>query len=115
CFHWACLHVFFFLAALPDFSPPLFPYPTLFRSLARMDSAGRAPEKDRGRKPHRAVRPGPFASRAILDRSRRAHARLFQAPGRCGDRKSTRPNSSHGSISYAVFCLKKKTILNVFE
>src|SRR5438128_7626771 len=26
----------------------------------------------------------------------------------CGDRKSTRLNSSHGSISYAVFCLKKK-------
>src|SRR5207245_8700448 len=28
-----------------------------------------------------------------------------------GDRKSTRLNSSHGSISYAVFCLKKKTII----
>src|SRR5207245_8823255 len=28
--------------------------------------------------------------------------------GRCRDRKSTRLNSSHGSISYAVFCLKKK-------
>src|SRR3989337_2378399 len=29
----------------------------------------------------------------------------------CADRKSTRLNSSHGSISYAVFCLKKKTQL----
>src|SRR3989337_3512140 len=29
-------------------------------------------------------------------------------PGPCRDRKSTRLNSSHGSISYAVFCLKKK-------
>src|SRR3989337_3580680 len=29
-------------------------------------------------------------------------------PSRAGDRKSTRLNSSHGSISYAVFCLKKK-------
>src|SRR3989337_3649724 len=28
----------------------------------------------------------------------------------CGDRKSTRLNSSHGSISYAVFCLKKKKL-----
>src|SRR5207249_11249977 len=28
----------------------------------------------------------------------------------CGDRKSTRLNSSHVSISYAVFCLKKKTL-----
>src|ERR1035441_1827511 len=31
------------------------------------------------------------------------------APGRCPDRKSTRLNSSHLGISYAVFCLKKKT------
>src|SRR5438128_8763664 len=31
-------------------------------------------------------------------------------PGWCQDRKSTRLNSSHGSISYAVFCLKKKKI-----
>src|SRR5690348_17621095 len=31
-------------------------------------------------------------------------------PGRRGDRKSTRLNSSHPSISYAVFCLKKKII-----
>src|SRR3989337_3492872 len=30
------------------------------------------------------------------------------APTECKDRKSTRLNSSHGSISYAVFCLKKK-------
>src|SRR5207245_11588182 len=32
-----------------------------------------------------------------------------------GDRKSTRLNSSHGSISYAVFCLKKKKIQNTTE
>src|SRR2546421_6839112 len=31
------------------------------------------------------------------------------SPGRSGDRKSTRLNSSHDQISYAVFCLKKKT------
>src|SRR2546427_12459356 len=31
-----------------------------------------------------------------------------QHPGRVGDRKSTRLNSSHSQISYAVFCLKKK-------
>src|SRR3712207_7987452 len=30
-------------------------------------------------------------------------------PHACGDRKSTRLNSSHANISYAVFCLKKKT------
>src|ERR1041385_9297113 len=43
-------------------------------------------------------------SRACPCPSRRA-ARAFR-----GDRKSTRLNSSHGYISYAVFCLKKKTI-----
>src|SRR5438309_10840794 len=34
--------------------------------------------------------------------------RIFAAEGVLGDRKSTRLNSSHSSISYAVFCLKKK-------
>src|SRR2546430_5364721 len=33
----------------------------------------------------------------------------------CGDRKSTRLNSSHSQISYAVFCLKKKKICNFFK
>src|SRR5207245_6790588 len=36
-------------------------------------------------------------------------AGFFRLPARSIDRKSTRLNSSHGSISYAVFCLKKKT------
>src|SRR2546422_2860449 len=35
-------------------------------------------------------------------------SRAFREPAREGDRKSTRLNSSHGYISYAVFCLKKK-------
>src|SRR5438876_5693145 len=43
------------------------------------------------------------------DRSRRAGRDSERAPGGSpGDRKSTRLNSSHPSISYAVFCLKKK-------
>src|SRR2546422_11750918 len=46
---------------------------------------------------------GPDAPRR---RRPRAHARAEGA--RRGDRKSTRLNSSHGYISYAVFCLKKK-------
>src|SRR5207245_1165705 len=47
---------------------------------------------------------------------RRGPARAGQKPRACrkcyggGDRKSTRLNSSHGSISYAVFCLKKKKL-----
>src|SRR5208282_6649966 len=40
---------------------------------------------------------------------------IFQQVRGSGDRKSTRLNSSHGSISYAVFCLKKKKKKNVAE
>src|SRR5258707_11949777 len=67
----------------------LFPYTTLFRS--RMGP------------PPRARR------RGDANRSRPASLRsLGRAAGR--DRKSTRLNSSHANISYAVFCLKKKKI-----
>src|SRR2546422_1580212 len=79
----------------------LFPYTTLFRSQPRS--------------PHRRREPAARLSRA-LRRSRRTR---FDRPdglreSRAGsdqeeeDRKSTRLNSSHGYISYAVFCLKKK-------
>src|SRR3712207_8049313 len=43
-----------------------------------------------------------------VDRGRPAGNHLRRSPGR--DRKSTRLNSSHANISYAVFCLKKQTI-----
>src|SRR5438128_8026276 len=46
---------------------------------------------------------------AVAEAARRAPGLPLFAGGRSfGDRKSTRLNSSHGSISYAVFCLKKK-------
>src|SRR5207245_7349148 len=49
----------------------------------------------------------PWVRRGALGpRRRRRSGRLIQGERR--DRKSTRLNSSHGSISYAVFCLKKK-------
>src|SRR5207245_3853669 len=63
---------------------------------------------------------GPLLNRLPL--MRQVVVRLHRAPpsGSRGpsspgprDRKSTRLNSSHGSISYAVFCLKKKTLLPV--
>src|SRR2546426_2206268 len=69
----------------------LFPYTTLFRSRR----PGR--RRERGR---RRVRPGPSRD-APGGRGRRR-------TGRPPDRKSTRLNSSHLVISYAVFCLKKK-------
>src|SRR2546422_8097677 len=74
----------------------LFPYTTLFRSL-RADTLERRGAPDR-----RAPATPPARTRA---RARR-RAGLSVRVGR--DRKSTRLNSSHGYISYAVFCLKKK-------
>src|SRR2546422_3097652 len=71
----------------------LFPYTTLFRSS----------DSDRRRRWKRS------------DRSHDQHLPIDERPGRTEvrvgeleDRKSTRLNSSHGYISYAVFCLKKK-------
>src|SRR5437868_12656931 len=69
----------------------LFPYTTLFRSRISSRQCTRG-----GKQAYRA--PGPACQR----RGKRLHARRWQ------DRKSTRLNSSHVSISYAVFCLKKK-------
>src|SRR2546422_6060745 len=70
----------------------LFPYTTLFRSDAVAEIDRRAP---RGRGGFRRAR----AAVAVRGRGR---GDLHE------DRKSTRLNSSHGYISYAVFCLKKK-------
>src|SRR4051812_49502299 len=70
----------------PPPTSTLFPYTTLFRSSR--------------------LRKIPVAVPAKTTRRRRRSART--APGTAGDRKSTRLNSSHMSISYAVFCLKKK-------
>src|SRR3712207_7166822 len=77
----------------------LFPYTTLFRSVHR---AAR-PRRRHGRRDGG----GPPPRRQRL-RARRAHQRLRRRPRRGRDRKSTRLNSSHANISYAVFCLKKK-------
>src|SRR2546422_3999637 len=72
----------------------LFPYTTLFRSLPALQ-----------REP-RAVDPA-----AARHRDRRGAGMGRAGPaGAARDRKSTRLNSSHGYISYAVFCLKKKIL-----
>src|SRR2546429_6215444 len=83
----------------------LFPYTTLFRS----DSPGRHPNGHPRRL--RAADDGGEALEelALADIARlreRRHGRRVVEVLR--DRKSTRLNSSHGYISYAVFCLKKK-------
>src|SRR2546428_7979976 len=76
----------------------LFPYTTLFRS----PCARHAPARGRGARPPRGAAGGdPRMAR------RAGHA---AEPCVDRDRKSTRLNSSHDQISYAVFCLKKKNI-----
>src|SRR5690606_41983646 len=90
----------------PPPSPP-FPYTTLFRSRQRQDPFGR----ERDLAAWQAQRPARLGLRQQL-RSARAPTRDRPAAiarrGAAGDRKSTRLNSSHVKISYAVFCLKKK-------
>src|SRR5690349_23703455 len=74
----------------------LFPYTTLFRSL-ELGEELLAPRVDDGGEP-----PHPSGGRHHAD-ERREQPRRQDV-----DRKSTRLNSSHVEISYAVFCLKKK-------
>src|SRR5689334_23865662 len=83
--------------------PTLFPYTTLFRSEARKEAEAKIPRLSADTEARLAAAnfpqlpPVSIAIDPSADRS-----------GLSGDRKSTRLNSSHSSISYAVFCLKKK-------
>src|SRR2546427_5905240 len=83
----------------------LFPYTTLFRSPRYSPSrlAGGSPPGASGAPRDRAQ-----AERGDLHSAAAAERDLRVAPLRGEDRKSTRLNSSHSQISYAVFCLKKK-------
>src|SRR5690349_24492396 len=81
-------YLFFYFFFLMIRRPPrstLFPYTTLFRSIVAHPLL---PVTTSG-----AARTQPYGLKRLLD---------------LGDRKSTRLNSSHVEISYAVFCLKKK-------
>src|SRR3712207_9021356 len=88
-------YCFFLMIRRPPRST-LFPYTTLFRSQGPRVRPSWTPAGEEG-----AAAAAPLA----VERRRPA------APGHRGrrrDRKSTRLNSSHANISYAVFCLKKK-------
>src|SRR5699024_12672199 len=98
-----------YLLRLCRATSPLFPYTTLFRSPALPDPVGAVrlvldPRGARARRRRGRAQP----------RGGSAAARLPELPAGVGgvpsgrDRKSTRLNSSHVSISYAVFSLKKK-------
>src|SRR5205809_3685578 len=80
----------------------LFPYTTLFRSFSR-----------NGRRRIPAARTAGASARPLWGAAIRPSTWTFTSGERTAvhlkrDRKSTRLNSSHGYISYAVFCLKKK-------
>src|SRR5205809_4444049 len=76
--------IFFFFIVHPPPRSTLFPYTTLFRS--------------------------PVTSTTLPEKSSGSLIMIAPLVASNGDRKSTRLNSSHGYISYAVFCLKKKKI-----
>src|SRR5207247_9110254 len=108
-----CL-VFLPLSTRPPLTATLFPYTTLFRSAHRALAARRTGYRGgtRGARPDPA-RPTAARSAARRDRDARVSVRRRRSTRRAGgagrrDRKSTRLNSSHEWISYAVFCLKKK-------
>src|SRR5207245_10037886 len=92
------LSLFFLMIRRPP-SSTLFPYTTLFRSHALVTSPQAQRAFNLDLEPDR-VRD--WYGRNTLGQSCLLARRLIE------DRKSTRLNSSHGSISYAVFCLKKK-------
>src|SRR5688572_10423654 len=103
-----CASVLLFLLMIrPPPRSTLFPYTTLFRSpepappapSGSMSTASTAP----GRRPSWAA-----ASSARRRASASAARTASVSPAVGSDRKSTRLNSSHSQISYAVFCLKKK-------
>src|SRR2546430_13401162 len=101
----ALVFFFFFLMIRRPPRSTLFPYTTLFRSLRKTW---------RGR--HRAYgvpslmvhEPEDLGERVLCLPRQLAPPPRQPEPHTCGDRKSTRLNSSHSQISYAVFCLKKK-------
>src|SRR5256885_5491242 len=113
--------LFFFLMIRRPPRSTLFPYTTLFRSYGlpvrrRAVHTCTRPKISAGAPPSREVPPPPDVAVRLHPARRRseshAAAGSVRPPGRSGhgpqDRKSTRLNSSHLVISYAVFCLKKK-------
>src|SRR2546429_3226787 len=86
---------FFFLMIRRPPRSTLFPYTTLFRSWRYATE--------------------PRIKHSVPDGGTRPLARVFRIGRVPPDRKSTRLNSSHGYISYAVFCLKKKKKKNLIN
>src|SRR5688572_32400915 len=94
------LFFFFFLMLRRPPRSTLFPYTTLFRSEEMLDEASL---REAG-----VFEPAAVAGLWNKCKARAADGQYSNADNMALDRKSTRLNSSHSQISYAVFCLKKK-------
>src|SRR3712207_7096405 len=87
----------------------LFPYTTLFRSRGD-EERQRDPVASQSSSEHEAQRDLDSED----DRAQQRRSALLSDGHEDPDRKSTRLNSSHANISYAVFCLKKKKLISTF-
>src|SRR3712207_9052001 len=101
---------FFFLMIRRPPRSTLFPYTTLFRSeaAAESDALRMAEAMASVAAASEGLGPEHLADVSLL--AARIARRLGSTPPQILDRKSTRLNSSHANISYAVFCLKKKML-----
>src|SRR3712207_8687812 len=91
----------------------LFPYTTLFRSIVANEPqpVGMTPAGERLGVKQKGIRRRIRDDHCVVRAQRLHRARKSKRDFMIGqDRKSTRLNSSHANISYAVFCLKKKKI-----
>src|SRR3712207_6960550 len=86
----------------------LFPYTTLFRSVGGLRRELLLRVLDPLRHRLALLRLEQLLPDLLLHLGERRRLRRLDLPERLEDRKSTRLNSSHANISYAVFCLKKK-------
>src|SRR5207245_9993205 len=99
----------FFVLSRHSPTSTLFPYTTLFRSLRarRLAASAAGQQRPDFLRPARRCR-APGRVFCVFSRLQGEPLLRLVPRGKRLDRKSTRLNSSHGSISYAVFCLKKK-------
>src|SRR3712207_9470393 len=93
------ISIFFFLMIRRPPRSTLFPYTTLFRS---------SPDLTRDEEAKQGPGGSPITNEGAGGEVYNTIYALVESPHEAGDRKSTRLNSSHANISYAVFCLKKK-------
>src|SRR2546429_7129635 len=100
------VYIFFFLMIRRPPRSTLFPYTTLFRSLFSRTGG----QRQRRRRVHRLANRVRHSNGTVA-LGRQAAQQLASEKR---DRKSTRLNSSHGYISYAVFCLKKKKTPDIY-